>query len=76
MANPAMQARHWRQVLALLDQPFDDDDPEATVAGITIQKLLECGVAAKWEDVQAVAAAACKEHSMLKMLEKMEAVRP
>jgi hypothetical protein len=68
MANPALETRHWEQIFSAVEQKFNASQP-VTVAG-----LLSVGVLEKLKEVQAIAATASKEFSMLKMLEKMEKV--
>lgn len=70
MANPALQARHWTSIFAIVEQPFEEGQ------AVCVDGLLQAGVLDKLEEVQTVTQTATKEFSMLKMLEKMEAVRP
>lgn len=69
LASPALEARHWQQVFAVLGQPYE---PEGAIC---VARMLRLGVLGKLDEVQAVTAAAAKEFSMLRTLEKMEAVR-
>jgi len=69
LANPALKERHWEKIFCIVDQEYDAGTP------VCVRQLLDCGVLAKLEEVQTVAATASKEYSMLKMLEKMETVR-
>jgi dynein heavy chain, axonemal len=68
VSNPALEPRHWQQIFAIVGAPFDDSG-----AAFCAQDLIAFGIVEKYEQVQTVAAAASKEFSMLKMLEKMEA---
>jgi hypothetical protein len=69
LANPALEDRHWKQVFSIVGSPYIPGKP------ICVDQLLQLGILARFEDVQAVASVASKEYSMLKMLEKMEGVR-
>ena len=69
MANPALEERHWRQVFEAIEQPYD------AAADVSVAALLEHGVLAKLESVQAIAATATKEFSMLKILDAMDKAR-
>jgi len=72
LANPAMEDRHWAQIFAMLGQPdFDGDQPE--FRDFSVQSLIGRGVSdpALLEQVQVVSAAASKERSLSKALQKM-----
>eukprot|EP00959_Pyramimonas_sp_CCMP1952_P458956 9477472-Pyramimonas_sp.AAC.4 len=66
LGNPALGDRHWGQIFEVLGKDFD------AAAGFSIQDLLAMGVLKKLEEVQNIGAAASKEYSLLKTLEKME----
>ena len=68
LASPAIERRHWEQIFAIIGHSYSPEEP------ICVARMLKLGVLAKLEEVQTVTAAAAKEFSMLKMLEKMEAV--
>jgi dynein heavy chain, axonemal len=68
LANPALASRHWEQIFSIVESTYTPGQP------VCVHQLLQLGVLAKIDEVQAIAGVAKKEYSMLKMLEKMEKV--
>lgn len=66
LANPALEDRHWEQIFAIMGSQYE------VGMEFTPRDLIDNGIISKMEEVQAVAAGASKEYSMLKTLEKME----
>jgi len=67
VSNKALHDRHWEQILSLVqNQSYNPDKP------LNASDLIDLGIGMKVEQVQAISAAASKEHSMLQSLEKME----
>lgn len=46
VANPALEPRHWAQIYAIVEQPYEEGQP------VRVDQLLEFGVADKLEAVQ------------------------
>ena len=65
MANPALQARHWKDIFQLVDQTWSADFP------FSLETLLNWDIQSKLEQVCVISSYASKEHSLKTALDAM-----
>ncbi|KAI8468855.1 MAG: dynein heavy chain, N-terminal region 2-domain-containing protein [Monoraphidium minutum] len=73
LANPALKARHWEEVFALIGAEIEPNEGGTGFAPFSIRYLLQFDLLDKLERLQAIGAQASKEMSLEKALARMKA---